>query len=62
MYPQSEMTEYQGHWYCKDHYQPKILKERLFIPVDIQEEIPDGDSVGSDFVAEIPDTYGNTDR
>lgn len=62
MYPQSEMTEYQGHWYCNAHAQPKIRKELMFIPVEITDEQTDDEVVGSDFTAVIPSTYGNTDR
>ncbi len=59
LYPQSQMTEYQGHWYCKDHVQTKYQKERQFLTPNIEE---DPDANGSDFTAVIPTTFGNTDR
>jgi hypothetical protein len=62
MYPQSEMTEYKGQWYCKEHARTKVEKDRMNIPVEIDEQTPSGEAQGSDYTAVIPDTYGNTDR
>lgn len=62
MYPQSEMTEYEGKWYCKEHARAKIYKETWDHKVEIEEEPNELESVGSDYTAVTPDTFGNTDR